>query len=407
MSPRPIIALCMLMLLAVFPTAGITANKSNISTAKGGIIERSITSSNIEHPQIVIRNDRDFLQQGWEGNGSASDPYIIENLNISLGSETCILIYNVTAHFVIRNSYLSTSDDFAYNIQVITSRNGRIDNCTITGGGYGISISSSSGIEVTSSTICSTDMGISISNSELCFIESNKIYGTKTGIRVYDSMNNTVTANKVYRAEEWGIAMDYFTGSNRIFHNHVGWNGPDGQPNRAFNALDHGQNNIWDDNISQGNFWSEYDGSGIYAIEGTGESFDRYPTYFNDTQAPFFMNRAEDLVYEVGDSKRHLINWTAHDMFPYRYEVARENRIFQSGIWHRQSIRVDVGGLDEGVHNITISFIDGCGNSISDSAIVYVILYVLGDIGTDLVGYASIIAVFVVMSMVILMRKRR
>ncbi|MFW9803354.1 MAG: right-handed parallel beta-helix repeat-containing protein [Candidatus Thorarchaeota archaeon] len=390
------------MLIAVPPLAGVNAGESNISISKP-----SITPSIIGHSQIIIQNNMDFPQQGWEGSGSSSDPYIIENLNISLSSETCILIYNVTAHFVIRNSYLSTSDDFSVNIKVIISRNGKIDNCTITGGGYGISISSSSSIEVANSTIYSTNMGISISNSELCFIRSNSIYGTDTGITFNNSINSTVASNKIYRAENLGIVMDYWTAGNRIFYNRVGWNGPDGQPDQAFNAMDNGENNIWDDNISRGNYWAGYEGSGIHAIEGTGEAFDRYPAYFNDSHAPFFMNRPEDLVYEVGDNSRHLINWTAHDAYPFRYEVAKEGRILQSGIWHLQSIRVDVGGLDEGAHNITIRFIDGSGNSINDSAIVYVILYVLGGIGTDLVGYASIIAVFAVMPMVILMRKRR
>ncbi|MFW9911476.1 MAG: right-handed parallel beta-helix repeat-containing protein [Candidatus Thorarchaeota archaeon] len=407
MSSRPSIVLCILLLLAVPILASVTAKESYDCGTKTGIETTSITPSSIEHSQITIRNNRDFPQQGWEGSGTSSDPYIIENLNISLSSDTCILIYNVTAHFVIRNSYLSTSDEFAFNIQFISSSSGKVDNCTITGGGYGVSISSSSGIDVANCTIYSTNTGISISNSESCFIGSNSIYGTNTGVRFYNSMNNTVADNKVYRAEDRGIVMDYWTSDNRIFYNHVGWNGPDGQPDHAFNAVDQGENNVWDDNISLGNFWSEYEGSGIYAIEGTGEAFDRYPTYFNDTQAPIFKNRAEDLAYDVGDRSIHFINWTAHDAHPYRYEIVRDDSIIQSGIWHLQSVRVDVGRLDEGVHNFTINFVDGSGNRINDSAIVYVILYLLGDVGTDLVGYASIIAVFAVMSMVILLRKRR
>jgi hypothetical protein len=67
---------------------------------------------------------------------------------------------------------------------------------------------------------------------------------------------------------------------------------------------------------------------------------------------------------------------------------------------------LDVGGLGEGAHNFTVSFMDGSGNINVDTVIVYVILYILGDIGTDLVGYASIMAVFVVMSMIVLVRKR-
>jgi parallel beta-helix repeat protein len=361
-----------------------------------------------EHSPIVILSDAEFAGQSWEGNGSSINPYIIERLNITVENQVCILIWNVTAHFIIRNSYLSTAGEFADNIQIVGSRNGVVDNCTITGGRYGVEIRTSTEITVANCTIYGTaSMGITLTSSDACFISSNLVYGTNRGIRFWNSANGAVIGNKVYRAEEGGISMYFGTADNRIFYNFIGWNGPDGFTDRAFNAADNGDNNVWDDNISLGNFWWGYEGEETYNIGGAGDAFDRFPYYFNDTQAPIIVNRAEDMGYELDDGTSYIINWTAWDSHPYRYEITRGERVIESDIWHLQNISLNVGGLNEGIYNFTIHFIDGSGNRNTDTLMVYVIHYVLGDIGTDLVGYASILTIFVVMSLLILARKVR
>ncbi|MHA2118176.1 MAG: hypothetical protein ACW98J_04580, partial [Candidatus Thorarchaeota archaeon] len=129
MSPRQIIALCILMLLAAPPLAAVSGAPLNNTISRASIETTSTDpSSYIEHSDVLIRRDADFIEQGWEGNGSAFNPFVIENLNISLQGQTCILIYNITAHFVIRDSYLSTDGVIADNIQIISSRNGMVDN---------------------------------------------------------------------------------------------------------------------------------------------------------------------------------------------------------------------------------------------------------------------------------------
>ena len=46
-----------------------------------------------EHEPIEIVSDADFVDQGWPGNGSESNPFIIEGLEIR-GRTFCILIRN-------------------------------------------------------------------------------------------------------------------------------------------------------------------------------------------------------------------------------------------------------------------------------------------------------------------------
>jgi parallel beta-helix repeat protein len=396
------------MLLAAPPLAAVSGAQLNNSISRASIETTSTTpSSYIDHSEILIRSDTDFLEQGWEGNGSSFNPFVIENLNITLQDHTCILIFNVTAHFVIRDSYLATAGVFADNIQISSSRNGVVDNCTITRGRCGVSISSSRDITVANCTVYAANVGITVSFSDLCFIKSNTIYETYRGIRFYDVTNGAIVSNIVYRAQEGGILMGYLTSANRIFYNYIGWNGPEGLTNRRFNAVDDGLDNVWDDSIGLGNFWWGYEGDESYNIGGIGDASDRYPTYFNDTQPPIISNRADDLVYEDGDLSSYIINWTAYDSHPYRYEIIRDGSVIESEVWHLQSLSLNLGGLDEGIYNFTINFIDGGGNRGSDSLIVYVIFYILGDIGTDFVWYSSIITVFVVMTAIFLMRKFR
>ncbi len=68
-----------------------------------------IQSSYISHEPIYISSNDDFLLLGFQGNGTLNDPYLIDNLNISISEDdtACIYITNTTAAFEIRNCFLS------------------------------------------------------------------------------------------------------------------------------------------------------------------------------------------------------------------------------------------------------------------------------------------------------------
>ncbi len=66
----------------------------------------------IPHPIISITSDEDFISLGLPGNGTLLDPYLIENLNISLHSAGIgIYITNTTKYCTIQNNYLDTFED--------------------------------------------------------------------------------------------------------------------------------------------------------------------------------------------------------------------------------------------------------------------------------------------------------
>ncbi len=62
--------------------------------------------------------------------------------------------------------------------------------------------------------------------------------------------------------------------------NQLGYNGES-------NASDEeGTDNSWDDGVSLGNYWGDYDGTGVYTIPGSTGSVDRYPRKMTVTIPP-------------------------------------------------------------------------------------------------------------------------
>ncbi|MHA2161705.1 MAG: hypothetical protein ACXABF_04735, partial [Candidatus Thorarchaeota archaeon] len=85
----------------------------------------------LPHDPIVINDNQDFETQAWPGNGSESNPFIIDGLNIT-DFDSCISIIGTTAYFIIRNCFLRSIggfSGFAVNLQDVS--NGTIEDCTL------------------------------------------------------------------------------------------------------------------------------------------------------------------------------------------------------------------------------------------------------------------------------------
>lgn len=93
------------------------------------------------HGPISIARDEDFASQGWPGNGTMKNPYLIENLEIQCGSKTGVRIVNTQASFLVSNCmFTSTGGGMTFSFINIT--NGRIENCTSSRCSWAISNSS-------------------------------------------------------------------------------------------------------------------------------------------------------------------------------------------------------------------------------------------------------------------------
>ncbi len=162
------------------------------------------------------------------GNGTISNPYVIENIIIDgMGASHCIEIRNSNVSFIIRN-------------------------CTVYNSGL---IVGSSGI-----LLDKVNNGILINN--------NCSYNGRSGISLHRSNNNTISTNIVYNNGEDGISISGY--GNKILKNNVSYN--------RFNGLD-----LWDcynNNVSKNHL--SYNGdNGIYVNRATNNTIIRNNASYN------------------------------------------------------------------------------------------------------------------------------
>lgn len=85
---------------------------------------------NLPQGPITIESNSDFETQGWPGNGTLADPYIISGKTI-YSDNYCIKIQDTSVHFVIKNCYLETGHDSIASLWLNNTVNGIIENCEI------------------------------------------------------------------------------------------------------------------------------------------------------------------------------------------------------------------------------------------------------------------------------------
>ncbi len=157
------------------------------------------------HGPIDINGDDQFKSvaesESWPGNGSESDPYIIEDFDIDLGGTNgrCIYIRNTVSHFIIRDCTFtgaSLSDGTGVNLWNVTnceiSENIFFDNY------YSMSFLGDNGTVVNNEVLSSVSVGFYLSSQENSSISDNTIHGGQTGLileglQQCDINNNTIT----------------------------------------------------------------------------------------------------------------------------------------------------------------------------------------------------------------------
>ena len=131
-----------LLLLNLMPVMSNNGQSQDVSSVT--IVSRSIIA-NDPHGPIVIDGDANFsataLAEGWNGDGSAEDPYIIENYDITMGPtpEASISISNTRANYTIRGcNLIGPAATPSYGVYLENSTNGHIIDNLITNFANGI-----------------------------------------------------------------------------------------------------------------------------------------------------------------------------------------------------------------------------------------------------------------------------
>ena len=198
------------------------------------------------HAPISINGNADFAAQAtsekWTGNGSAENPYIIENYDIDAsilpyeawqGHRGGIHIEYTDVYFVIKNCVVydgrtnETSGIYFYNVRngsidaVISynnyvgiflaasswafSNNNQITNCTVHHNFYGMGLDWSSGCRIASSNAYENDYGIGIGESRDSIITACKVYNNSYGIVVADALDTNVNYCDIHNNKNYGV----------------------------------------------------------------------------------------------------------------------------------------------------------------------------------------------------------
>ena len=301
-------------------------------------------------PAINIRSDADFLLYSFPGDGSAINPYRIEDTTYP-----SIRVENVSKYVIIQNCTL-TSDARAIRIgktapdSIVICNNTMVDDINlIFDFDIGIFVSNSSGIIIKDNIIIGYDDGIDFNSSPNCLIDGNIIsksdnsgiriennapYATISNNTIFDcdmAMNlenanslviennhcfdnyagiilsstsdvisssnciiryNLIENHQYYGAIITGFFEQDFSSNNLVYLNTFVNNNPNG----TSQAKDIGANNLWYDvDTRQGNYWSDWYGLKKYAIDGSAESSDKYPL-----KSPYHLDVPSTHNYLVG-----------------------------------------------------------------------------------------------------------
>jgi parallel beta-helix repeat protein len=387
-----------LLVLSIVVNASVSSSRQNLKAITVSPI-RNILNSQVESENLVMESNADFALFGATGVGTRSEPYRIENLQISY-TETCILVQDTTAYFVISNcKFQSNGTEPAVLFSNV--ENGRVDNCEFTEGASGIKLYDSIDCSIANSTFYGCSNGIRLTSSANSSVIGNEIHNNNRGVLVENSQFCEILDNSIYSNWQYGIEITFSASNNTIYGNSIGWNVISGE--NEVNAIDSGFDNAFDDGVSIGNYWDDYNSSEPYIISGTGSSIDDFAQLLEDNVNPALVP-LNDIAIDV-NSEGNSITWQTYDLFPKSYTIRQNTVIATSAIWDGGEVTFDLDHLSVGTYEISISVVDGAGNSATDTISVTVVEFILGGLGTELVMIASGITLVVFLAMIVLVKK--
>jgi parallel beta-helix repeat protein len=171
-------------------------------------IEQSETSvgsySLIPHSPISITSDEDFVTYGFQGNGTADNPYIIEGLNITTTQDQGIGISLTSKFFIIRNCHVE-AESSGIAISGVVDSTASIVNNTCINTPMGIVLSDTSFSIISNNTCLNNEKGIVVLDAPFTLISNNKcIDNNFCGIKLTYSDSSVISDNEITKSE-YGI----------------------------------------------------------------------------------------------------------------------------------------------------------------------------------------------------------
>ena len=212
MVSRGVTLLIVVTLSLAFLVQTDTANSAGIREVASKRSE--YVFSYVSHEPFNITSDTDFETQSWPGNGSASNPYIIENISITSEDSACIWIMNTTRHFVVRNCLFASpvldyrGVQYVFSITLTNVSNGILYGNQWKNSSAGISGYGLDACTISSNSFNVTQYGIMIirSNHTTIFNNTQEFDECYIGISIYGGRNYTIFQNRFERVLSSGIS---------------------------------------------------------------------------------------------------------------------------------------------------------------------------------------------------------
>jgi len=182
-----------------------------------------------KNPKISAVSGKIHIDNNWTdakdagictGNGTYSEPYVIEDLVIDGGGTgNGIVINNSRVYFKIENCTITNSESYFAGIYLDNSTNGQLINNNCSLNSYGIYLDGSDNTTINGNVLFNNGYGIRLYSSHRNNVSSNRISHNGIGISLMVSWSNIISNNILYNHSQ-GIYL-WASSHNEILENIV------------------------------------------------------------------------------------------------------------------------------------------------------------------------------------------
>ncbi|MFX0102023.1 MAG: nitrous oxide reductase family maturation protein NosD [Candidatus Hodarchaeota archaeon] len=164
--------------------------KPDHATIKNEIIQLDGLKSSSPHPIIALTNNTALEAfPNKTGNGTVGNPYIIEDIEITINSSnTCLNLENIDKHLTIQNCTLTN---------------------TVTRQGTGLSVLNCTNLKVINCTISNCNTGIYLDECSNNSFDNNSVVNNTNNMRIYFSHFNNITRCNITGGYFYGMYIYY------------------------------------------------------------------------------------------------------------------------------------------------------------------------------------------------------
>lgn len=235
----------------------------------------------VNKPLVLIGEDKDTTIVDGTNNGTVfyvdTDNTLISNFRIQSSGCACAGYCGINIESNHKNINITDSNIISdgFGIQMDRAQSVSITYNNITGcNDFCMVLHDSTRVSILENNIQDNIFGINIVGSTQTVVFNNNITRSHDGISLTKSDNNTITYNNITSNGMYGI---YISQSNdNVFHHNSLMANSDQVSN-------HNSTNIWDDG-SEGNYWSDYNGTGSTPYVIDAENQDNHPLLQNRGQ---------------------------------------------------------------------------------------------------------------------------